>query len=380
MTDNQKIKTTRTVAEKIESAKKGHLGDQFEVATWLREGRYSLDENMPKSTEYLGNITETLPLKRPYFTSLNLVNFKGIRSIRKKISLDPRLNVFVGVNGSGKTTVIESIVRVSSWIVNGIKNKANGRGIEPFEINNRPEAKDCAIMATIALDDESLFNITLYKNKKNSAKGRSALAEFKNLSEMYYFLNTEGNGQVSLPLFAHYSVSRALEIKKEDGKKDDELTVFNNLDGYNQSFEEARNFKQLLRWMMFCGAQNESGNDAAISEYTQLQVKYDTTLNIFGLLPDEVKENSELGRNLLKDLEKIRIKLSEIQTRSSNTDIDIIKVVKHAIYRFMNIKNIRMEVGKDNISVLLDKNDVTISVTDLSQGEKALFSLNNCAK
>jgi DNA repair exonuclease SbcCD ATPase subunit len=51
------------------------------------------------------------------------------------------LNIFVGVNGSGKTTIIESIVKASTWLVNGIKNRANGKGIHPAEINNSQDAK-----------------------------------------------------------------------------------------------------------------------------------------------------------------------------------------------------------------------------------------------
>ncbi|HCR60878.1 MAG TPA: chromosome segregation protein SMC [Serratia liquefaciens] len=366
---------TRTVAEKIEGADKGHLGDMFEVAGWLETGRYSLDIDKNKSAEYYDLIEESLLTKRPFFSSLELVNYKGIKKTIKKITFDPHLNIFVGINGSGKTTIIESIVKASTWLVNGIRNRANGKGIDLVEINNSQDSKDCAITTTLTLDKKSIFTLDLYKNKNSKGKSRGSLSEFKNLAEMYYSHNSKHQGLTSLPLFCHYSVSRALEIKTDDQKNNKDISAFNNLDGYNSSFEESKNFKQLLKWMLFCGAQNNSELDDVKNTLTSLEVKYNTTLEIYNFLADETKADSQIGLKIKNDLDLLRTKIKDLQITLKNADSDIVSIVKEAIYKFMNIDNIRMKVDKKNVSILLDKNGITISATDLSQGEKAIFSL-----
>lgn len=53
MTEHKKGKITRTAAEKLAGAEKGHLGDQYEVAEWYSSGRYSVEQNENKKNNYL---------------------------------------------------------------------------------------------------------------------------------------------------------------------------------------------------------------------------------------------------------------------------------------------------------------------------------------
>lgn len=377
MSGNNTERKTRTVTEKIINAENNHLGDQFEVANWFREGRFSLDVDVKKANLYTTNVVKKLPKERPFFSSIDLTNFKGIRGVRGKIELDPFLNVFVGVNGSGKTTILDALARVSSWIVNGIRsNRANGRHIDNSEINRNYRARSSAIIASLSLGNSTSFNIELCKNKGSTSKVRSSLAEFKNLAEMYYYyFNTQAEEGATLPLFSYYSVSRALEVKNEDGKKDEELTTFNVLDGYNESFEESKNFKQLLKWMVFISAQSANQVDTIDSEYHSIKAVNDSIKDIYENLPDVVTENTDFGKDLLSKIEANNIVIADMESKLASNDSRAIKVVRDAIYRFMNIKNIRMQVTSDSVSILMDKNGITISATDLSQGEKAIFSL-----
>ncbi|MCO8051997.1 AAA family ATPase [Proteus penneri] len=368
-----KERLTRTVAEKIQGAKDGHLGDMFEVASWLETGRYSLDINKEKASKYYEYINNRLQKEKPYFSSLELLNYKGIKKTIKKISLDPHLNIFVGVNGSGKTTLIESIVKASSWLVNGIRNGSNGKSIDSLEINNSPDVADSAIIATLVLDEKSTFTLKLCKNKNNS-KNRSSLSEFKNLAEMYNSFNNNYKGTLPLPIFAHYSVGRALEIKVDDQNNHNDISSFNNLDGYNSSFEESKNFKQLLKWMLFYNIKNNT-DDVLKNELVSLNIKYNTTLDIYNLLPDETKNISEIGLKLKNELKDLREIIQEKDALLQYSNNDVVSIVKKAIYSFMDINNIRLKVDKNTVSILLDKNGLTISAIDLSQGEKALFSL-----
>lgn len=375
MNEKQFERMTRTVADKIKSAEGYHLGDRFEVASWYREGRFSLDADAVKADEYIASVLEKLSSARPYFQSINLINFKGVRSVRGRIELDPYLNVFVGVNGSGKTTILDALSKVSSWIVSGIRNhQANGKPLDSSEINHHSSAKSAAIIASLVLDENSTFYIELCKNRSHTSKVRSSLAEFKNLAEMYYyFMNAGGGG--ALPLFSYYSVSRALEVKVEDTRKEDDITVFNMLDGYNESFDETKNFKNLLRWMTFLSAQNNDSPESFDGVYFALKTANNSLREVYDNLPDFGMENSDFVKDLLTKIEYNEKMLFDLESRRSSNDHKAVKIVKDAIYRFMEIENIRMNVTSDSVTILMEKNGVTISATDLSQGEKALFSL-----
>lgn len=372
--NQQNDRKTRTTTDKVEYASLGHLGYLYEVAEWYKTGRYSCVKDEAKSEDYLNAARIGLESEKIYFDELELINFKGITSTQPRINLDPNLNVFVGVNGSGKTSIIDSIVKVTSWLVYGIRNNANGKSIEISEINNHPNNKDCFIKAKLRIGDKSDFNIELFKSKNKSTKLKSELAEFKNISEAYGYFNDVDYDNFPLPLFAHYSVSRALDIKDEHGKRDSEEIVFQNkLDGYANFSENNHNFKKLLEWL----TQHDFVNKEDVvkkTEFTVATAEYNTTKKIYDSLTQDLKEHADVGKPLETKLIELR-KQIELLIPSQDNDDDEVRAVKDAIYAFMDIKNIRMEVTKESMSILMEKNNITISAMDLSQGEKALFSL-----
>ena len=66
---------------------------------------------------------------------LKLENFRGIKE--QEIELLPNMNVFVGINGSGKSTILDAIAISLSWLVNRIqKAEAKGMSIPDDSIKN----------------------------------------------------------------------------------------------------------------------------------------------------------------------------------------------------------------------------------------------------
>lgn len=49
----------------------------------------------------------------------NIVNYRGASSLQ--LEFDDRLNVFYGVNGAGKSTVLDAIAMMLSWVVSRIR-------------------------------------------------------------------------------------------------------------------------------------------------------------------------------------------------------------------------------------------------------------------
>lgn len=69
--------------------------------------------------------------------SIKLINYRGAVSLN--IDFHRQLNVFIGVNGAGKSTILDSLAIMLSWLVNRLKNtNASGRlpEINETEINN----------------------------------------------------------------------------------------------------------------------------------------------------------------------------------------------------------------------------------------------------
>ncbi|ELJ8442763.1 AAA family ATPase [Vibrio cholerae] len=365
----KKQKRTRTVDNKIKLAESGDIGCKFEVIQWLKDGRYSLEKNIEKADEYLVDIKDVISNERPYFYSLDLVNFKGIKSIHGKIELDPYLNVFVGINGSGKTTIIEAFKKASSWIVNGIRSKASGRSIQLDEINKDHFSKESFLIADLKIGENSDFQLLLHKSKLSHITTSTSLAEYKNLSSIYSIMD-ELDSNTALPVFAHYSVSRALEIvhNKIDAK---EIPHPSKLQAYELPFEDSKNYKQLLEWLAFYNEKDGNG----ISSDGELESKkgeLKKVREILASLPENV--SSELVDMLEMDLAKLIKDIAVIEI-NNRVESKVVTVVKEAISKFMNISNIRIDVNDETMTILIDKDDITISALDLSHGEKALFSL-----
>jgi DNA repair exonuclease SbcCD ATPase subunit len=67
--------------------------------------------------------------------SLTLSGFRG--ALNLPLTLDRRLNVFVGINGAGKSTILDALALALSWAANRIRHAtASGRPIDEAAITN----------------------------------------------------------------------------------------------------------------------------------------------------------------------------------------------------------------------------------------------------
>lgn len=368
--DSKENKNSRS-EKLINLALDGHLGAQFEVSDWYKNGRFSLDKDVDKSNEYLESVYKALKTAKPHIKNIKVINYKGIKSITGNLELHPNINVFVGINGSGKTTLLDIIVKSLSWLATGIKTGGNGRHIDKKEINSHPASEDCFLITSLSLDEKTSFEQTLYKSKRPS-KIVSELVEFRNLSDMLVAYNHHLKS-ACLPLFSHYSVNRASEflVIEEPKKKNNKITT--KLDAYEHTFDENKKYKELVEWLSEKNRLNAKSRELE-NEYIKVLAECKYLEKMYSSLPKEVLE-LDFGISMTKDLEDKKNKVIELELLKVDNDDLVVKVVKEAIYKFMNISNIRMDLSDDTISILMEKNNVTISAFDLSQGEKAIFLL-----
>ncbi|KXS50963.1 MAG: ATPase [Marinobacter sp. T13-3] len=70
-----------------------------------------------------------------YIHNLTLQRFRGAQDL--SLELDDKLNVFVGMNGAGKSSILDASAIMLSWLANRIKHAgASGRPIAESDIKN----------------------------------------------------------------------------------------------------------------------------------------------------------------------------------------------------------------------------------------------------
>ena len=241
---------------------------------------------------------------------ITLNNFKSFKE--ETIDFDKNLTVIVGENGAGKSSVLDAITIILSWIVAKIKNpRGFGRDIE--EEQKRKYSKFTHI--------EAIFNATGLINV-NTSRPKSALrtSEFDEYLQDIREKIEQTEENTSVPVFVNYGVRRAvvdipLKIKKPH--------VFDLLAPYDESLKGDANFRNFFEWFR----------------------------NREDLENERYRENP---KTFIEDRE--------------------LNAVKETISKFMpGFKNLR--VKRNPLRMVVDKDGKEFAVNQLSDGEKTYIAL-----
>ena len=176
-------------------------------------------------------------------TKLNLTNYRDAQALSLK--LNPKLNVFVGVNGSGKSTVLDAIAIMLSWAVSRInRSGASGRPIVESDITN---GKSTSSVQLSCKTEGETIEWKLFKVRKGhvASEGKSNLQELNDYTKEIQSKISETSEKVNLPLFVYYPVNRAVvEIPlKIRGKH-----RFDLLTAYDGALRSGANFRTFFEW------------------------------------------------------------------------------------------------------------------------------------
>ena len=166
-------------------------------------------------------------------SSLETYNFRGLANA--KINFHNRLNLFLGINGAGKSSILDAVSTLMSWFVQRIKS-TTGRGADIAIEDIENDSQDCRLK--IVLDDETQW--TLFRTKSKEKNEKSDLTKLNDKVKTFWRQMDE-NSNTPLPVIVHYRVNRSvsdipLKIKHlSDLKREDSYT--NTLKG-NASFRD----------------------------------------------------------------------------------------------------------------------------------------------
>ena len=176
--------------------------------------------------------------------SIKLINYRGAVSLN--IDFHRQLNVFIGVNGAGKSTILDSLAIMLSWLVNRLKNtNASGQQISKTEINN---GQGTAIIEITGLTEDSqeiTWKIVKTRTGYIHAGERSNFSQLNEYTQQIQRQITEHQGEINLPLFVYYSVNRAvLDIPLKIKTKHQ----FDSLSAYENALTSGSDFRTFFEW------------------------------------------------------------------------------------------------------------------------------------
>ncbi len=174
---------------------------------------------------------------------LILENFRVIGKTLE-LPLEPDLTVLAGVNGSGKSTILDALAILLSWVVARVRRAGtSGKPIDELWINN--SAGYARIRAEIL--QPSILHWQLVRTKKGHVQP-SCTTELEALSKYAKSIQqqiSETQEKCDIPLFAYYPVNRAvLDIPLRIRQSHD----FNLLEAWDMSLISAANFRGIFEW------------------------------------------------------------------------------------------------------------------------------------
>ncbi len=227
--------------------------------------------------------------------TIKIENFRSIKGI--EIDFMKNLNVLVGINGSGKTTILDAISIVISWLVNRIQRQnASGNLILDTDIRN--ETPFSAIKVSVIEKDEN-FEWKLIKIAKGvSNPGKSELNGVSELASLYQESLLK---ETRLPVLAYYPVTRVVNKTIPEVKGKENLYI---LDVYDNALGGKRNYHSFFEWFRL---QDDIVNEEAMSRSKWIQLNQDWIKRRIKKLLDLMKttfssSNSEFNKGEYKYL------------------------------------------------------------------------------
>ena len=195
---------------------------------------------------------------------LVLVNFRGIEHL--SVDFIQRTTAFVGVNGVGKSTVLEALAIALSqltWRINGHPQKARPIALDDI----RQGANFARIEITVELRGQPVTWSIVTNRKKSTHTDSLRKSDLDSLNAAVKVLNTEWEHVESerqerydLPLAVYYDVNRAvLEVPMRVRER----LLHNPYEVYQDALDHGgADFKRFFIWFRnFEDAENESRTD-----------------------------------------------------------------------------------------------------------------------
>lgn len=353
-------KLIKKIQPQIDNAENGDFIAAYEMGVNFSEGKV-VPESPSESKRFNKLAFSLLNKSRVKLNSVEIYDFKGIKKLRVPLS-SSNITLFTGDNGAGKSTILEAMSKSLSWLAANIRHEdSNGLMIDEDDIRVGSEYSYASIISFISIGKSEYSHVEAKSLTGASQKKSSDRKETKKVATIYRAANSK-DAIESFPLLAFYPVERSITIKsREITKKVLDLTKrhkWDNFEAYEKAFDASNDFELFIAWYKQV--------DDIINENiksTALEIDdVENYLNTHGVeklkqVLASKKKSNEVGENERRAIKRLQFYINE------------------TITRFMpNIENLTVE-RTPNIDIKVQKNGVSLSIFQLSQGERSLIGL-----
>jgi predicted ATP-binding protein involved in virulence len=179
------------------------------------------------------------------------MGFFGFRKFNKfHLDFDSKLTVLIGDNGAGKTSVIDAIVKMLSWVSANIEKEGKGGNQVTYSDINISDFQYGEINVAFELNANSSFRASLSRAIKGAAQRKdSSIEELRALANIYRVINSKI--EVDLPLFAFYAAERSYTKPDASIKLDeyfDGVDTSSRFDAYKGALDGIAKFRDFVKW------------------------------------------------------------------------------------------------------------------------------------
>lgn len=272
------------------------------------------------------------------------------------------ITVFIGNNGSGKTSILDAIATGLSWFVAKLEdNNAQGKSINESKINLLAlesiisfEKKEIGKSngERYQLDEISLKLSKVRKHAENNLMNSYITDNIKSFTSPYRKLLTKNTEkEINLPITAYYGATRhTYDSTINSAIQPNNSHQFDILSAYKGALEAKTDYADFFAWFRYReDVENETAPHTSIMK----------------LLEKHTDVNSEIYQSMLAEQKKLQDKA--------------LTAVREAIKIFLSddssaIENIYIERTPD-LSMKVVKDGTHFSIEQLSYGEKSLLAM-----
>jgi len=191
-----------------------------------------------KDDVYLHNVQAALTAKvfrLMRITKLHIENFRGFRGTHEIEFSDSNIHAIVGVNGAGKTSVLEALEIVILHIVEVILKEQDGSVYFEGEKYINIDSAKATLICSLEKFDKTTIKYDIFKN--NSEIKIDAPASFNDS----IFFN-------ELPILLSYSSNRSFNIDNDDAYDFSKIPYVYKV--YHEAFKESTYFNEMFAWYL----------------------------------------------------------------------------------------------------------------------------------
>lgn len=228
---------------------------------------------------------------------IDLHNFRAAKNL--SIDLHPKMNLIVGVNGAGKSTVLQAIDFALIALVRCIHNSPKNRGV--IQSSDITMNEDFSFIGASAEANEESYQWKIRKTRPGvNVPEENDGSDLERLSKM---LKNKLKSESELPIIAFYPVSRVVEkimspmVYRVAANQD-------SLDIYDNALEGKPNYHNFFRWFR---DQDDYVNQKSLSRSHWIKRNTPNLRRRISQLFDNIEQlmsMDERGRNIFKEKRK----------------------------------------------------------------------------